>query len=193
MKPGYSNTRRGSGKPRRTPRSRRFSPGQKIAIAGIISAVLVGLVGSVPAYLALRDDGDTTPTTTTRPPIAAITVPRDEQRGISVETDVKGTSQNLSPGQEIWVFVLPSNGVARYYPENRAPVEANGEWKLRVRLGGDKHRGKPFDILAVITLSERARKELAQYNACRQTSSCRGIETLPDDVIVSHQITVIRA
>jgi hypothetical protein len=163
---------------------RSLTGNQWIALAGVI----VALIAAIPAYLALRDNG--TPTPPTEPPRAAIVSPRKGQR-VPVETEVRGTSENLGPGQQIWIIVLPSNSI-RYFPENPAPVEANGNWAVKVRLGGDEHKGLAFDILAVITLTNDAKKSLVDYNKCRQTEECPGLEILPDGVQVSHRIRVTR-
>ena len=185
------------------------SGGGRTYLTGGVVAIVVALIGLIGVVIA-NQGNDTSPTpppapspapattpattaaATTSPPSPRVVIssPRQNQR-VPVEIEVRGRSQNLGPNEEIWVFVLPSDS-RRYYPENAAAVESSGDWSLPVRLGGDEHRGIPFDIFAVFTTSSEARSFLQDYNRCRDTGECPGLERIPPGASVGDRIRVIR-
>jgi len=113
---------------------------------------------------------------------------------VPAQIDVAGRSQRLRLEQELWIFTLPSNGT-RYYPENRVLVGADGRWLLRgILLGGKEHKGLSYDIFAMVITTNEGRAFLAEYNKCRESGLCLGLESheLPPGVEMRDHIRVKR-
>jgi len=121
----------------------------------------------------------------------AITYPINHARVDQTET-VRGTSQELSAEQVIWVVIFAQE-VGRYYPQNRpADIEAGNRWSSIVYIGQQADAGKRFDILAVVANAE-AQDAFNVYLAdARDRSDWPGLEALPEGAVIYDRITVTR-
>jgi hypothetical protein len=104
---------------------------------------------------------------------------------------VEGTSQDITAGQTLWIFVNPP-GTKSYYPQGSIEMTENGFWYTNAVVGGDSYSGSEFKIFAVIA-DEKANKVIMDYlNRCRTDNSWPGLRHLPDGTMTRDMITVKR-
>jgi hypothetical protein len=129
----------------------------------------------------------------TAPPEVAITSLQAGQQAPMMMDTVRGTSKNLSSGQEIWLVVVV-HGSGRLYPqEGPVPVQADGDWTSpSVFLGVKKDSGKKFDILAVLTTQEAGSAFARHLEEGYQTGNYPGLQRLPAGAVEYDRVTVIR-
>lgn len=169
-----------------SPGDRKF--GRRLAVAGLVLAALA----AVPSYLALRDS-ETSSTTTVppRPPVLRVLSPTHNQTVSSVIV-VRGTSENLRPGQTIWVLVAPRTTNLMFLQSGPAFVQSEGGWiNANVHVGQENEKGE-FDVVTVIADGSATKVFKDQRVPCEATGDCPGISELPSGAIEYGRVIVRR-
>ena len=123
------------------------------AAATVFTALLAGFISHIINRGSLTDIS----TVTTCSDKIKIIAPSDNQF-VRIQTKVTGTSQNLSPGEKLYILVYPSD-VARFYPQLNPVINQSGDtWSCDVLIGLDRDVGRRFAVYAVL-----ANKEAQKY------------------------------
>jgi hypothetical protein len=123
-----------------------------------------------------------------------ITKPLD---GDTVERflSIEGTSKNFTDFQKMWAVVyIPS--INRYFPMDKRTLGfnllADGKWATQAIIGNPNESGKKFQLLAVIA-DEKANNEITLYlDECNRKIIWPGIQKLPDGLMITDRISVVR-
>jgi hypothetical protein len=143
------------------------------------------------SILASSDTAE--PGASNKPPDVAITSLQDGEQAPMMMDTVRGTSKNLSPGQEIWLVVVVQ-GSGRFYPqEGPISVQADGDWASpSVFLGVKNDSGKKFHILAVLATQEAGNAFAKHLEEGGQTDNYPGLQRLPAGAVEYDRVTVTR-
>ena len=105
---------------------------------------------------------------------------------------VKGTSQKIPDSQVVWVVLFVHN-VGRYYPQNqRADIQANGDWASVSYIGVPKDIGLKFDVIAVLADKEGQNAFNKYLVDAKDKSDYAGLERLPDGATIYDRVSVTR-
>lgn len=126
-------------------------------------------------------------------PVTEVNITSPIDGGKVTQTEmVKGTSQNIPPGQVIWVVVFVHK-VGRYYPQNQpADVQSNGDWASVSYFGVEGDKDLKFDALAVLA-DNTGQKAFNKYlSEARDKNDYPGLERIPDGVKIYSRVSVTR-
>ena len=124
-------------------------------------------------------------------PMVEINYPSDGAT-VEIREMIKGTSQNISNDQVIWVVIYPQV-VGYYFPQNDpAEVQANGDWSSLAFIGTEKDTGIKFDIIAVLVNKDAQDVFNEYFTQSESEKSWPGINKLPNGAVTYDRITITR-
>jgi hypothetical protein len=170
---------------------------KKLAIIlPLIASMIVALIAGLFSYSSSRrslttDNSKTTSPTSTCGDKVKIILPVDNDT-VPIPLRVKGTYQNLSQEQQLYIIVY-STDVARFYPQlNPVMKESGNIWSSDVLVGLDRDVGRKFVIYAVLA-NKAAKDELDIYiNQVQDTNDSRGLKRLPEGADICSHVSVQR-
>lgn len=188
--------------------SRKPSSIMGLLLALLLSIAIGGCDGESPS--ATRETrpatsaGSTTPSTepqsagassTKAPPgnMVRIAVPSDGS-SVPMITEVKGTSPKLPQGHQLWVVVNPASAAGFWPQAGPIPLQPDGRWSVKARIGEEAQVGLEFNIIAVVATGKQARDAFAQHMRSCEQGTCEPLYgALPLGAVRQHQITVRRS
>lgn len=99
--------------------------------------------------------------------------------------EIRGRSEHLRKGQQIWLVVHPSQG--DNFPQDGPAIGlGSGEWSSTACFPDPG----TFDVLAVLTETRSAQTVFAVYrDMCKETRSCPAISELWEGAVVKNRVT----
>jgi hypothetical protein len=158
-----------------------------------VGGAIGALATLVAAYFAANLGNAQSPTPTSLRPIAVVDIssPEDGQM-VPQEVRLSGRFENLDPGSEIWLVVVPGGSLLYFPQEGPAAVQDNKWISPPIFLGGPGERGERFDVLAV-TASGEASLVFRQYlEDGAKTGMFPGLSELPGSVIEYDRVSLVR-
>jgi PKD repeat protein len=119
---------------------------------------------------------------------------------ISNEFTLIGNYSPANLSRPIWIFVKQEGPEGRYYPQSINCTKADsafkldGRWETRIFVGEQQDVGKFFDIIVAIAYEDADRMIVQkQREWCTQWEGDKGFERLPDGVVETQRVTVVRS
>lgn len=136
---------------------------------------------------------ENTPTPPGPTPTVEITNPTDGGEVVH-STQVRGTSSNISPDQDIWLVVQP-HLAPQFHPQPGPVAQGqDGEWIGTAFFGESPSRniGEGFELIVVLATREASQAFREYLDQSSRTGSFPGLAFLLDGTEIEDQITVTR-
>lgn len=107
---------------------------------------------------------------------------------VSINENISGEQENILKDKIIWIIIY-SLSYQKYFPNHSpAQINSNGTWTSLVSIGSSADKDEQFYILAYL-LDNKTKIELEkEFNK----TDFGGLDIIPKDAVLYHQITVIR-
>jgi hypothetical protein len=159
-------------------------PGWKRPVIFGISILVVFAVACVATFFFARHVIHPSPQATITVPAGSSAAPTDIRLG----DDIEGSASNLPHDQLFLVLRSTGGGGLRYYPQAQVTGWIGANWTGALDASPGAGR---YDLMAIDATAAEAHGKLQMYlQICRETATCKGVDTLPEGVEILASVPV---